>query len=39
MLTKQPGEAGKALILSAMVETYAVLGLLATILLVNGIQP
>jgi V/A-type H+-transporting ATPase subunit K len=39
MLTNQPGEAGKALILSAMVETYAVLGLLATILLVNGIQP
>jgi V/A-type H+-transporting ATPase subunit K len=38
MLAKQPAEAGKALILSAMVETYAVLGLLATILLVNGIQ-
>lgn len=38
MLAKQPGEAGKAMILSAMVETYAVLGLLATILLVNGIQ-
>lgn len=38
MLAKQPAEAGKALILSAMVETYAVLGLLATILLVNGIE-
>jgi V/A-type H+-transporting ATPase subunit K len=38
MLTKQPGELGKALILSVMVETYAVLGLLVTILLVNGIQ-
>ncbi len=38
MLTKQPDEVGKALILSVMVETYAVLGLLVTILLVNGIQ-
>ena len=37
MVAKKPDEAGKGLIFSAMVETYAVLGLLATILLVNGI--
>jgi V/A-type H+/Na+-transporting ATPase subunit K len=35
---KQPKAVGKAIILSALVETYAVLGLLATILLVNGLQ-
>jgi V/A-type H+-transporting ATPase subunit K len=35
---RQPKAVGKAIILSAMVETYAVLGLLITILLVNGIQ-
>lgn len=38
IVAKQPGDAGKGIILSAMVETYAVLGLLATILLVNGIK-
>jgi V/A-type H+-transporting ATPase subunit K len=38
MTAKRPEESGKGLILSAMVETYAVLGLLATILLLNGIQ-
>jgi len=38
VVAKRPGEAGKAIILSAMVETYAVLGLLVTILLVTGIQ-
>lgn len=38
IVSKQPGEAGKAIILAVMVETYAVLGLLATILLINGIQ-
>lgn len=38
VVAKKPGESGKAIILSAMVETYAVLGLLATILLINGIQ-
>jgi len=32
-----PDEAGKGLIFAAMVETYAVLGLLSTILLLNGI--
>ncbi len=34
---KQPKASGKAVILSAMVETYAVLGLLTSILLINGI--
>jgi V/A-type H+-transporting ATPase subunit K len=38
IVAKKPAESGKAIILSAMVETYAVLGLLATILLLNGIQ-
>ena len=38
VLAKRPGEAGKAIILSAMVETYAVLGLLITILLVTSIN-
>ncbi len=37
MIAKQPGEAGKAVILPAMVETYAVLSLLTSILLLNGI--
>ena len=34
---KQPEASGKAVILSAIVETYAVLGLLVTILLINGL--
>jgi len=38
MIAKQPGEAGKAVILPAMVETYAVLALLVSILLMNGIN-
>jgi len=38
IVAKKPGESGKGIILSAMVETYAVLGLLATILLINGIK-
>lgn len=38
IVAKKPAESGKAIILAAMVETYAVLGLLATILLINGIQ-
>ncbi|MFH1392605.1 MAG: V-type ATP synthase subunit K [bacterium] len=37
IVAKQPDASGKGVILAAMVETYAVLGLLATILLVNGI--
>ena len=38
IVAKRPQESGKGVILSAMVETYAVLGLLATILLVQGIS-
>lgn len=38
MISKDETTAGKGVILAAMVETYAVLGLLATILLINGIQ-
>ncbi len=34
IVAKHPEESGKAMILSAMVETYAVLGLLASVLLV-----
>lgn len=37
VLAKRPEEVGKAIILSAMVETYAVIALLATILILNGI--
>jgi len=37
IVAKQPDASGKGVILAAMVETYAVLGLLATILLINGI--
>jgi V/A-type H+-transporting ATPase subunit K len=38
VVAKQPTEAGKPVILAAMVETYAILGLLVTILLLNGIK-
>ena len=38
VLAKKPKAVGKAIVLSAMVETYAVLGLLTTILLLNGID-
>jgi len=38
IVAKKPQESGKGVILSAMVETYAVLGLLATILLIQGIS-
>jgi V/A-type H+/Na+-transporting ATPase subunit K len=38
MSGKRIDQAGKGLILAAMVETYAVLGLLASILLLNGIK-
>ncbi len=37
IVVKQPDASGKGVILSAIVETYAVLGLLVTILLVNGL--
>jgi len=38
MVPKQPKDMTKPLILGALVETYAVLGLLITILLLNGIK-
>ncbi|MDR2431753.1 MAG: V-type ATP synthase subunit K [Candidatus Margulisbacteria bacterium] len=38
MVGRKPDEVGKGMIFAAMVETYAVLGLLLTILLLNGIQ-
>ncbi len=38
MVAKQPRDMTKPLILGALVETYAVLGLLITILLLNGIK-
>ena len=38
IVAKRPEESGKAIIFAAMVETYAVLGLLITILLINGVQ-
>ncbi|USN53206.1 MAG: V-type ATP synthase subunit K [Candidatus Nomurabacteria bacterium] len=37
IVAKKPSESGKGIIFAAVVETYAVLGLLATILLLNGI--
>lgn len=37
LVAKRPDQSGKALILPAMVETYAILALLASILAVNGI--
>ncbi len=37
MVAKRPTEQGKALILTVMVETYAVLALLISFLLVNGV--
>ena len=38
LLGRRPNEVGKGMIFAALVETYAVLGLLTTILLINGIQ-
>jgi V/A-type H+-transporting ATPase subunit K len=38
MIAKQPKESAKPLVMGALVETYAVLGLLATVLLLNGIK-
>ncbi|HLC49728.1 MAG TPA: V-type ATP synthase subunit K [Candidatus Andersenbacteria bacterium] len=37
IVAKKPDASGKGVILAAIVETYAVLGLLITILLVNGL--
>ncbi|MBU2524560.1 V-type ATP synthase subunit K [Patescibacteria group bacterium] len=38
IVAKDPANTGKAVIMSAMVETYAVLGLLVSVLLIFGIQ-
>lgn len=38
VVTKRPEELGKSIILAAMVETYAILGLLATILLLRSVS-
>ncbi|MBN2395024.1 MAG: V-type ATP synthase subunit K [Candidatus Atribacteria bacterium] len=38
LIARRPEEAGKAIILPAMVETYAVLSLLISILMLNGIS-
>lgn len=38
MVAKQPKDLMKPVIMAALVETYAVLGLLITILILNGIQ-
>lgn len=38
MVAKQPKDLMKPVIMAALVETYAVLGLLVTILLLNGIK-
>ena len=38
MIAKRPEQIGKAVILPAMCETYAVFGLLISILLLNGIK-
>ncbi len=38
VVVKQPQDSGKSVIMAAMVETYAVLALLASILLIQGIK-
>ena len=38
MVAKKPEEQGKAMLMTVMVETYAVLSLLISFLLVNGVQ-
>ena len=38
MIAKKPDESGKAMLMTVMVETYAVLALLISFLLVNGVQ-
>jgi V/A-type H+-transporting ATPase subunit K len=38
MVAKQPKDLAKPLVLGALVETYAVLGLLITVLLLNGVK-
>ena len=38
LISKRPEEIAKGMVYTAMVETYAVLALLASFLMVNGIQ-
>jgi V/A-type H+-transporting ATPase subunit K len=38
MVAKQPKDLAKPLVLAALVETYAVLGLLTTVLLLNSVK-
>ena len=38
LISKRPEQMGKAVILPAMCETYAVLGLLTSLLMLNGIK-
>ena len=38
LISKRPEQMGKAMILPAMCETYAVLGLLVSLLMLNGIK-
>ena len=38
LVTKKPEEQGKAMLMTVMVETYAVLALLISFLLVNGVK-
>ena len=37
MIAKKPEESGKGMLMTVMVETYAVLSLLISFLLVNGV--
>lgn len=38
VIAKKPSEIGKSIILAAMIETYAILGLLTSVLLINGVK-
>ncbi|HOF03377.1 MAG TPA: V-type ATP synthase subunit K [Atribacterota bacterium] len=38
LIARRPEETGKAVVLPAMVETYAVLSLISSILLLNGVE-
>ncbi|MBQ7120239.1 MAG: permease, partial [Oscillospiraceae bacterium] len=38
VVAKRPGEVSKAMIYAAMVETYAVLALLVSFLMLNGVK-
>lgn len=38
LIARRPEEVGKAVVMPAMVETYAVLALLSSILMLNGVE-